>query len=211
VDKAAFSRFLDDFYYARRRLVEEMLRNPDLESLRVKIIETASLLSPMLATCGPAGPNVAPFMLTFMVRDEYLEEALGELRAIEREYWGRGPEAYARASRFLLDYVYNIDKSDPLTLASHIMSKGHTWINIRATREAAVGILLPPDRGAYELRAEAEIVESGPKYEYVNLLHDLMHVIPRGERSHPWFPVLLLHVREIYDNSYQALGRRIYP
>ncbi len=207
----AFQRFLDDFFYARRRLVERLARTRNFDEVRCELIEAATLLSPMLATCGPAGPNVAPFMVTFMVRPQYLGEALEELRALEDRYWGRGPEALRAATEFLLEYVYNIEKADPLTLASHIMSRGHTWVNLKATGEASLGILLPPDRGAYELRVDVEIYDSGEIYEYVNRVHDLMHAVPEGRRSHPWYPAVIMHVREIYDNGYKALGKRIYP
>jgi len=202
--------FLSDFFYARRRIVE-MLRNAEPEDLELELAKAATLLSPILATCGPAGPNAAPFMVTFLIRREFLGEALEELRRIESEYWGRRGEALRAATDFLLNYVYNLEKTDPLTLASHIMTRGHTWINLRAMGEASLAILLPPDRGAYELRVEAVIVEEGEVYEYVNRVHDLMHAMPRGERSHPWYPALVMRVREIYDNSYQALGVRIFP
>ncbi|MEB2836483.1 MAG: hypothetical protein GSR80_001648 [Desulfurococcales archaeon] len=207
----AFQRFLDEFFYARRRLVEKLARAKSFDEVGCELIEAATLLSPMLATCGPAGPNVAPFMVTFMVRPQYLGEALEELRALESKYWGRGREALGAATEFLLEYVYNIEKVDPLTLASHIMSKGHTWVNLKATREASLGILLPPDRGAYELRVDVEIYDGGEIYEYVNRVHDLMHAVPEGHRSHPWYPAVVMRVREIYDNSYKALGKRIYP
>jgi len=205
----SFDDFLKDFFYARRRIVE-MLRHARPEDIEGELVRAATLLSPILATCGPAGPNAAPFMVTFLLKEAYMSEALQELRRIESEYWGRGEEALKAAVDFLLEYVYNPQKADPLTLASHIMSRGHTWVNIKATGEAALAILLPPDRGAYELRVDAHIVEEGEIYEYVNRVHDLMHAIPRGERSHPWYPALVMKVKEIYDNSYQALGARIY-
>ncbi|MEB3816938.1 MAG: hypothetical protein LRS46_03245 [Desulfurococcales archaeon] len=203
------NKFLEDFFYARRRLVEKLLYH-SMDELKLDLIKSATLLSPMLATCGPAGPNVAPFMVSFLVKEKYLGEALEELRRIEREYWGRGLDALKAAVRFLLDYVYNPDRSDVMTLVSHIMSRGHTWINIRATGEASLGILIPPDEGAYEIRVEARIEEKGDIYEYANRVHDLMHVIPEGRRSHPWYPALIMRIKEIYDNSYTALGRKIY-
>jgi hypothetical protein len=202
--------FMNDFFYARRRLVE-LMKNARPEDLEPELVKAATLLSPIVATCGPAGPNAAPFMVTFLLKKEFLEEALEELRRIEAEYWGKREKALRAAVDFLLNYVYNIEKADPFTLAGHVMSRGHTWINVRATGEASLAILLPPDKGAYELRVEAVIVEEGEIYEYVNRVHDLMHAIPRGERSHPWYPALVMRVREIYDNSYQALGARIYP
>ena len=201
--------YLREFFLARRRLVEGLLENPHGVEEQYKL--AGPLLAPMVATHGPAGVNVAPFMLSFQVRDDLLGEAVEELRGIREEYWGRGFEAVARAARFLLDWIYNLERVDPLVLVSHLMSRGHTYRNVEATGEAAVGILIPPDRGALELRCKASIVEDGLLYEYVNLLHDLMHTIPRGEASHPWYPVLKLEVKEIYDNSYQKLGEKIYP
>ncbi len=201
--------YMKEFYLARKSLVEKIFSNT--KNIEEVFKFAGPLLSPMVATYGPAGINVAPFMLTFTVNEKYLNQAVEYLRKLNNELWGRGHIVYAAAAEFLLEWIYNPERSDPLTLSTHLMIKGHTYTNIKATGEAAIGILIPPDRGAFELRAEAEIYEEGPYYEFVNLLHDLMHAVPRGERSHPWYPALLLRVKEIYDNSYQSLGKKIYP
>ncbi|MEB3789260.1 MAG: hypothetical protein GSR72_05155 [Desulfurococcales archaeon] len=201
--------YMKEFYLARKSLVEKMLSNT--KNIEEVFKFAGPLLSPMVATYGPAGINVAPFMLTFTVNKKYLNQAVEYLRNLNNELWSKGHIVYAAAAKFLLEWIYNPERSDPLTLSTHLMIKGHTYTNIKATGEAAIGILIPPDRGALELRAEAEIYEEGPYYEFVNLLHDLMHAVPRGERSHPWYPALILRVKEIYDNSYQSLGKKIYP
>ncbi|MEB3760777.1 MAG: hypothetical protein GSR81_08065 [Desulfurococcales archaeon] len=201
--------YMKEFYLARKSLVEKMLSNT--KNIEEVFKFAGPLLSPMVATYGPAGINVAPFMLTFTVNKKYLNQAVEYLRNLNNELWSKGHIVYAAAAKFLLEWIYNPERSDPLTLSTHLMIKGHTYTNIKATGEAAIGVLIPPDRGALELRAEAEIYEEGPYYEFVNLLHDLMHAVPRGERSHPWYPALILRVKEIYDNSYQSLGKKIYP
>ncbi|MDK2383296.1 MAG: hypothetical protein QI199_00615 [Candidatus Korarchaeota archaeon] len=198
------ARFVEDFFLPRRRFVEEAARGVFREE---GLVSLAYRLSPMVATCGPAGVNVAPFMVSFLVREEHLAGVVERLR----RFVEGGPRSMAEAAGLLLDTVYNPSIVDPLRLATHAMSRGHTWRNIEATGEASLGILVPPDKAAYELRARAWVVEEGPIYEYVNLVHDAVHVAPHGERSHPWFPAIVFEIREIYDNSYQALGRRIYP
>ncbi len=203
--------YLDEFFLRRRYLVEKMLKAKSISELEHEIAANSTLLSPIVATCGPAGPNAAPFMVSFLVKEEYLEEAIEKMEHIASKYYGKPGPAYAAAARFLLDYVYNLEKAEPLKLVSHLMSRGHTYTNIVASGQATLAILIPPDRGALELRAEARIIDEGPIYRYTNLLHDLMHVVPHGERAHPWYPAILFSVKEIYDNSYQSLGKRIYP
>ena len=202
--------YMEKFFLARRRVVERLLSGATFADLRFEILKNAFLLSPMVATCGPAGPNAAPFMVSFLVKEEYLEEAVEILRGMRERYWGKGQEAVVAASRFLLEYVYNPERSDPLTLVSHLMSRGHTYVNIEATGRATLGILIPPDEGALELRTKARIVDEGLVYEYVNLLHDSMHAVPEGRASHPWYPAVVFEVEEIYDNSYTALGRLVW-
>ncbi len=205
------SKYLDLYFLERRRIVEALLKAKNMDEISDLIYKNSLLLSPTVATCGPAGVNAAPFMVSFMVREEFLDEALARMKRILEEMHGAGWRAMLKAGEFLLDYVYNLERADPLTLVSHLMSKGHTYRNIIETGEATISILIPPDRGAFELRAKAEIISEGKIYEYVNMLHDLIHVAPEGRRSHPWYPAIVFRVYEIYDNSYQVLGKRIYP
>ncbi|MCE4626965.1 MAG: pyridoxamine 5'-phosphate oxidase family protein [Desulfurococcales archaeon] len=203
--------YIDLYFLERRRIVEALLKAKGMDEISDLIYKNSLLLAPTVATCGPAGVNAAPFMLSFMVKEEYLEEAIGKMKTIIDEMYGKGWRAMLEAAKFLLDYVYNLERSDPLTLVSHLMSKGHTYRNLVDNGRATISILIPPDRGAFELRTRVEIVEDGLVYEYANLLHDMIHVAPEGERSHPWYPALVFHVEEIYDNSFQKLGVKIYP
>lgn len=208
---AAPREYVELYFMERRRVVEALLIARSMDEIRDLIFKNAVLLAPTVATCGPAGVNAAPFMVSFLVREEYLGEAIERMKGIVEGLYGGGWRAMVEAARFLLDYVYNPERSDPLTLVSHLMSRGHTYRNIVDNGRATISILIPPDRGAFELRTRVDIVEEGPLYEYANLLHDIIHVAPEGERSHPWYPALVFHVEEIYDNSYEKLGVRIYP
>ena len=198
-------RFVEDFFMARRKFVEEALEKGFDER---RVLEMSTRLALMVATCGPAGVNVAPFMVSFVVKESEIESVVEKLDSFLRK---PGEKSFEEALKLLLDTVYNPELVDPLKLVTHVMSKGHTWANIKASGKASLGILIPPDKGAYEIRAKAEILEQGAIYKYANMVHDLVHVAPHGERSHPWYPALLFTIEEIYDNSYEALGRKIYP
>lgn len=211
MNRAPPKQYIELYFLERRRIAEALLKAKGMDEISDLIYKNSLLLAPTVATCGPAGVNAAPFMISFLVKEEYLNDAIAEMRSIVEEKYGMGWRAMLEAGRFLLDYVYNLNRSDPLTLVSHIMSKGHTYVNLRDNGRATISILIPPDKGAFELRTRVDIVEDGPVYEYTNLLHDLIHVAPEGERSHPWYPAVVFHVEEIYDNSYDKLGVKIYP
>lgn len=195
--------FVEALFWSRHRLVEGAVQG---RFDPVDLLRLAPRMAPMVATHGPAGLNVAPFMVGFAVREELLGETISELR----RFLENGGDT-SDAARLLLRLVYDPERVDPLTLVTHLMSRGKTWENVRATGEASLGFLIPPDEGAYEVKASAEIHESGPWYEYANLLHDVMHARLGEERTHPWCPALVFRVREIYDKGYRALGTRIFP
>ncbi|MCE4617717.1 MAG: hypothetical protein F7C32_03950 [Desulfurococcales archaeon] len=203
-------KFIQEIFNERKHMATKIMQAGNLDEVQNLLIKNSYLLSPIVATCGPAGPNAAPFMVSFVPRPEKLDTMIQQLRSMREQLWGKGGKAMSEALQWIVSHVYNLDNIDPHYLASHMMSRGHTWINILSTGKATLAFLIPPDRGAYEVRTTAWIEEKGPIYEYVNLLHDLMHAVPHGESSHPWYPAVIFKIEEIYDNSYQQLGTRIY-
>jgi len=61
--------FLDHTLRARRKLVEVILKKGMGPSVECELIRSSYLLSPMVATYGPAGLNVAPFMVSYIVKE----------------------------------------------------------------------------------------------------------------------------------------------
>lgn len=208
MDSTLPQKFINDYFLLRRLFVKKIVESKSVKEIRNLMYEVSPLLSPMVATYGPAGLNNAPFMLTFVPKEEYLEDVLS---ALEAEITRPSKLSIKTVAELLLRTVYNPDIVDLSKLASHLMNKGHTYVNVKATGEATIGILIPPDKGAYELRCKAEIIEDGPIYRYVNIVHDLMHVAPHGGGGHGWCPAIIFTIKEIYDNHYKVLGKKIYP
>lgn len=59
-------KFVTDYFIKRRLLVKKLLNIKDIDAVRKIFAEQAPLLSPMVATEGPARLNNAPFMITFV-------------------------------------------------------------------------------------------------------------------------------------------------
>ncbi len=198
-------QFVADIYLARKQFVEEVASgkfNP------MRLIELSSRLSAMVATSGPAGINVSPFMVAFVPKAEFLRETIEKIKAFVNS---DEPANIQKGTKFVLENLYRDEILEPTKLITHLMNKGHTFENISANGRASLGFLIPPDKGAYEVRVKGTIYETGEFYEFANLSHDIIHVKAHGEREHPWFPALVMEIEEIYDNSYHKLGTKIYP
>jgi len=148
------------------------------------------ILTPVVCTCGPRGPNCARKMITFSVRESLLEETVKELKLHVKKPWEESRE-------FMLKKVYHLDRVDLLKLVAQEMFMGNTWENIRSTGRASILITTSPEE-TIELRCRVKIDESGLYYEYCNLLHDLYH-----RDSHGWKPVYVFEVDEIIEKSYK--------
>ncbi len=197
--------FYNDIFLARKRFVENSARgnfNP------MQLLEISGRLSAMLATSGPAGINVSPFMISFLPK----KEKLAEINHKIKEYMSApGPKSMQMGTQFILDVLYDESILEPLKFITHMMNKGHTYQNVLDNGNLALGFIIPPDKGAYEVRAKGSIEEEGEYYEFANLAHDVIHVKPHDKAFHDWCPALIIDIIEIYDNSYKSLGKKLYP
>ncbi len=116
-----------------------------------------------------------------------------------------GTPRMAEVARFLRDEIYDEEKIDFSLLTSLELAKKHTYENVRAGSDITLLYYMPTSI-SYEVRCKAEIHEDGPYFEFVNALHDVFH----GKRER-WGPAYLMRIMEIYYNSVEAMGRRIYP
>jgi hypothetical protein len=197
--------FHQDIYLARKEFVGNTAKgifNP------AKLFELSNRLSPMLATYGPAGCNISPFMISFVPYKEHLAEINKKIREFIESPM---PSTMQQGAQFLLEHLYKDEIIDHSRYITHLMNLGHTFENVKDNGNVSIGILIPPDKAAYEIRTKAEIFDTGDYYDFANLAHDIMHRKPHGEHEHhPWCPALVMSIQEIYDNSYKAISKKIF-
>jgi len=156
-------------------------------------------------TCGPAGVNGSIKGVGFIHREEFLAETIEKMREELRR-----PYNPMSAGRFLLGEIYVRDRVDFTKLVSLELARRHTWKNLTEGKKEATILFFTPPSTSYEVRCEVEIHEEGPVWEYTNALHDIFHR-PKKPRDWSRTPAYLFKIREIYDNSEDKMGVRIYP
>ena len=79
---------------------------------------------------------------------------------------------------------------------------------MQESKRATILFFTPPSK-SYEVRCDVEIHTDDDVWEYANSLHDIFH---RPEKGRNWSrtPAYLFKIREIYDNSEDKMGVRIY-
>ncbi len=193
-------QFLRDVFYSRKEFVLKMIRG---DVGREDIIAEFLRHNPVLVTCGPAGPNAAPKGMSFPPKMEFLREFLDKMKKGFEERM----EKHERL-KLIFSYVYSPQKVDFEKLITLELAKKHTWKNISSGNDEVSILFYLPPHSCYEVRAEVEILENGPYWEYANLIHAFYHYeAPPKE----YFPTYLFKIKEIYDNSEKAFGKRIYP
>ncbi|WP_232460938.1 hypothetical protein [Thermococcus gorgonarius] len=158
-----------------------------------------------IITCGKAGVNGSIKGIGFVHREEFLSETIEKLREELRK-----PYNPRKALEFLLNEIYVREKIDFTKFVSLELAKKHTWENvISGSREATILFFTPPST-SYEVRCEVEVHAGDEIWEYTNAVHDVFHR-PKKPRDWSRTPAYLFRIREIYDNSEDAMGVRIYP
>lgn len=191
-------------FYDRKAMIEKMAHGIIEENNDVYLCFTRSL--PAIVTNGPAGLNASIKMVGFVLKENYLEEAISKLHEIAREKRGM-----KHILQFLLDYIYDENKIDFSKLATLDLARKRTWQNLKNGGEAILIFYTPPDT-SYMVIADTEVHLEGSKYfEYVNALHDIFHVAPTSGKIISGHPTYIFKIREIWDKSISAFGRKIYP
>jgi len=157
-----------------------------------------------IITYGPAGLNGSIKGIGFIHKEDILRDTLERMREeLNREY---EPE---KAGRFLLDEIYVREKIDFSKMITLELARKHTWKNLtEGTKEATILFFTPPST-SYEVRCDVEIHQYDDIWEYANSLHDIFHR-PKKKRDWSKTPAYLFKIREIYDNSEDKMGIRIY-
>lgn len=166
--------------------------------------------TPAIVSHGPAGLNASIKGVGFLPKTQYLEETLEAYMAQIQKGWH---DRYSdQGLRLMMEYIYGEqchDRLDFTRLGTLELAHGHTWQNLRVDPTVTLLFYQPPLL-SFEVRAKAEIHESGIYHRLLNAQHDVYHE-PHPER---WKdrPAYVFIIEEIYNNSAndQGFGKRIY-
>lgn len=192
--------FLRDVFYSRKEFVMKMMRGEvGKEDMMLEFLRH----NPVLVTCGKAGPNAAPKGMSFPLKLEYLEDFVNGMKKGFEEGWDKG-----RRLKLIFSYVYDPEKIDFEKLITLELAGKHTWENVKSGGDDVSILFYLPPSSCYEVRAKIKVLEEGIYWEYANLIHAFYHFEKPPEK---YFPTYLLEIKEIYDNSERAFGKKIYP
>jgi len=192
--------FIKYAFEERVELIRKMLEGKFDDSILVGFTRHNAAI----ITAGPAGINGSIKGVGFIHKDDLLPETLEKMREELRS-----PYNPMKAGRFLLEEIYVREKIDFTKLISLELARKHTWKNLTEGKKEATILFFTPPSTSYEVRCEVEIHTQGPVWEYANSLHDTFH---RPEKPRDWSrtPAYLFKIKEIYDNSEDKMGVRIY-
>jgi len=184
--------FIEYVFWSRWRAIKSLL---DGSLSKCEALIELTRATPVMITHGPEGLRGSVKMVGFVPREGLINELLSEVKGLVREGPLRGDELL----KFLGKYVYNPEVIDFRYLASLEMAFRHTWANVRATKEAVLLFYTPPAT-SYEVRCSVRILEEGPYWEWVNLMHRLYH---GGSK---YYPVYLMRIKEVINKSVGPQG-----
>ncbi len=200
-------KFIEYAFRQRRKFIERVLKR-SLSGADFLVAFTRH--TPAIISNGRAGLNGSIKGVGFVQKEEFIEKTVDRLKGFlkEKESLSRD-EAMKRALKLLLDEVYVEEKVDFLKLSSLELAKGHSWANFIENPRASILFYTPPST-SFEVRARVEIHEKDPYWEYVNAVHDVFHA---GAKKRDWSrtPAYIFLIEEIYDNSVEEMGKKIWP
>jgi len=200
-------KFIEYAFRQRRKFIERVLKK-SLSGADFLVAFTRH--TPAIISNGRAGLNGSIKGVGFVQKEEFIEKTVDRLKAFLKEKEGLSrDEAMKRALKLLLDEVYVEERVDFLKLSSLELAKGHSWANFADNPRASILFYTPPST-SFEVRARVEIHEDDLYWEYANAVHDVFHA---GTKNRDWSrtPAYIFLIEEIYDNSVEAMGKKIWP
>jgi len=197
-------RFKKYIFDERKNMIIKMMRGEVRDEKEIYLWFTRAL--PAIVSNGPAGLNASIKMVGFVVKEEYLEETVSAIK----NFVNSGKKSHEEVLQFLLRYIYDENRLDLSKLATLDLAKKRTWANLRDGGEAVLIFFTPPDT-SFMVKVNVEVHLDGLYFEYVNALHDLFHVVPQAQRIVGRHPTYIFKIREIWDKSVDAFGKKIYP
>ena len=192
--------FVEYAFRVRRKTIEKVLSG---EVEKEEFFLGFTRHTPAVISYGPAGVNGSIKGVGFVHKRRYLEDTIEELK-------GFSAEDTKEALQFLIKRIYVEDKVDFTRLSTLEIARKHSWINFGQNPQASILFYTPPSK-SYEVRAEVEIHEQGLYWEYVNLVHDVYHMVKEEkERDRKKTPAYIFIITEIYNNSPEKMGIKIY-
>lgn len=198
------TKFIDYIFYERKNMIIKMAKGEVKDEKEVYLWFTRAL--PAIVTNGPAGLNASIKMVGFVVKEEYLEETIQKIKS----FVASGKRTHGEVLDFLLNTVYNEDKIDFEKLITLDLARKNTWANIKNGGEAVLIFFTPPDV-SFMVKADVKVYISGLYFEYANAIHDIFHVVPTAGKIVGRNPVYVFEIKEIWDKSVDAFGKKIYP
>ncbi|MCD6324434.1 MAG: hypothetical protein J7L55_04940 [Desulfurococcales archaeon] len=194
--------FINYVYRKRLEAVKGMVEGK-LSSAEVYLEFTRT--SPAVITDGPAGLSGSIKMIGFLPKEEFMDEVINEVRELIASKSKLGMrEVMSR----LVGVIYREELLDFSRFGGLEMGFKHSWSNIKATGKATLLFFTPPVT-SYEVRCDVRIHEGGKIHEYLNLIHDVFHIVGGSRSSYPAYEFI---IKEIYDQSAtdEGFGRLIF-
>ena len=198
-------RFKNYIFTERRIMIEKIAKGEVKDKQSIYLWFTRAL--PAIVTHGPVGLNASIKMVGFVLKEQFIRDFLEKIY----EFLAERKKNRKEILELLLGFVYDENKIDFTKLITLDLAKKKTWENLKDGGEAVLIFFTPPDI-SFMVKADVEVhLEGSIYFEYANALHDLFHVVPYAERIVGRNPTYVFKIKEKWDKSVDAFGKRIYP
>lgn len=197
--------FLVWAFAGRRELLENIYNDRIADNNKMFIEFTRH--TPVMITNGPAGLNGSVKGFGFVPKNEFVSEMLAKLVDVIKLGEKASDELRLKT---LINTVYSNDsehKLDFSKLVSLELAKKHTWENVNSGNALCTLVYYQPPMISFEVRGNVEVHSDDQYSMFANAIHDIYHSKNTQIASKPAY---IMTIEEIFDNSVQGFGKKIY-